>query len=85
MKQEKYLGLPMVISRTKDQIFGYIRDNIRRRLESWKNKLLSPAGKEDLLKVVTMAIPTYVMSRFKLPLKLLKDLNLAMANYWWVK
>ena len=83
VKQGKYLGLPMVISRTKDKIFGYIRDNIKRRLESWKNKLLSPAGKEVMLKVVTMAMPTYVMSCFKLPRKLLKDINSAMANYWW--
>ncbi|XP_027099029.1 uncharacterized mitochondrial protein AtMg00310-like [Coffea arabica] len=83
VKQGKYLGLPMVISRTKEQRFGYIRDNIKRRLESWKNKLLSPTGKEVMLKVVTMAMPTYVMSCFKLPRKLLKYINSAMANYWW--
>ncbi|XP_071916208.1 uncharacterized protein [Coffea arabica] len=82
VKQGKYLGLPMVISRTKEQIFCYIRDNIKMRLESWKNKLLSPAGKEVMLKAVTMAMPTYVMSCFKLPRKLLKDINSAMANYW---
>ena len=35
MKQGKYLGLPMVISRTKEQIFGFIKENIKRdsRLE----------------------------------------------------
>lgn len=82
VKQGKYLGLPMVISRTKDQIFGYIRDNIKRRLDSWKKKFLSPAGKEVMLKAVTMGMPTYVMSCFKLPRKLLKDLNSAMSNYW---
>ncbi|XP_027152430.1 uncharacterized protein LOC113752516 [Coffea eugenioides] len=40
MTQEKYLGLPMVITRTKDQVFGFIRDNIRRKLQDWKNKKL---------------------------------------------
>nr|XP_027109160.1 uncharacterized protein LOC113729030 [Coffea arabica] len=28
-KQGKYLGLPMVISRTKDQIFGFVREDFR--------------------------------------------------------
>ena len=83
VKQGKYLGLPMVVSRTKYQIFGFIIDNIKRRLESWKNKLLSSVGKEVMLKEVTMAMPTYVMSCFKLPRKLYKDLSSAMANYWW--
>ena len=36
-----------------------------------------------MLKAITMAMPTYVMSCFKLPRKLLKDINSAMANYWW--
>lgn len=39
--QGKYLGLPMVVTRTKDQIFGFIRDKVKKRLQTWKNKLLS--------------------------------------------
>ena len=82
VKQVKYLGLPMVVSRTKYQIFSFIRDSIKRRLESWKNKLLSSIGKEVMLKAVTMAMPTYMMSCFKLPRKLCKDLSSTVANYW---
>nr|XP_027095950.1 uncharacterized protein LOC113715848 [Coffea arabica] len=33
IKQEKYLGLPMVIFRSKDQIFGFIKENIKRKLQ----------------------------------------------------
>ncbi|XP_027076988.1 uncharacterized protein [Coffea arabica] len=61
MKQGKYLGLTMVISRTKDQIFGFIKENIRRKLQDWRNKLLSTVGKEVMLKAVSMAMPTYAM------------------------
>nr|XP_027071909.1 uncharacterized protein LOC113696728 [Coffea arabica] len=82
-KQGKYLGLPMVISRTKDQIFGFVGENIKRRLQNWKNKFLSLAGKEVMLKAVAMAIPTYVMSCFKLPRKLCKDITAMMANFLW--
>lgn len=52
VNQGKYLGLPMVVTRTKEQVFGFIRDNIKKKLESWKQKLLSQAGKEALLKAV---------------------------------
>ena len=83
MAQGKYLGLPMVITRTKNQVFGFIRENIRRKLQCWKNKLLSSAGKEVMLKAVSMAMPTYAMSCFKLPRKLCKDITASMASYWW--
>ncbi|XP_027172745.1 uncharacterized protein LOC113772350 [Coffea eugenioides] len=82
-KQGKYFGLPMVVSRTKDQIFGFVRESIKRRLQNWKNKFLSSAGKGIMLKTVAMAMPTYVMSCFKLPRKLCKDISALMANFWW--
>nr|XP_027096039.1 uncharacterized protein LOC113715935 [Coffea arabica] len=69
--------------RTKDQIFGFIRENIKRKLQDWRNKLLSTAGKEVILKAVSMSMPTYAMSCFKLPRKLCKDISALKANYWW--
>nr|XP_027096099.1 uncharacterized protein LOC113715996 [Coffea arabica] len=83
VNQGKYLGLPMVVTRTKSQVFGFIKDTIKTRLSSWKNKFLSAAGKEVTLKTVTMALPTYVMSCFKLPASLCKEITRLMAAYWW--
>nr|XP_027088580.1 uncharacterized protein LOC113709937 [Coffea arabica] len=81
--QGKYLRLPMVITRSKQQVFGYIKDSISRRMNSWKNKLLSQGGKEVLLKAVFMAMPVYTMSCFKLPNKLCKEVTSIFANYCW--
>ena len=83
VSQGKYLGLPMVISRSKGQLFGYIKDNIKRRMLSWKNKLLSSAGKEILIKAVAMAMPNYTMSCFKLPCRLCKEISSMLSNFWW--
>ncbi|XP_071928124.1 uncharacterized protein [Coffea arabica] len=58
-------------------------DSISRRMNSWKNKLLSQGGKEVLLKAVSMAMPVYIMSYFKLPNKLCKEVSSMFANYWW--
>ncbi|XP_027103191.1 uncharacterized protein [Coffea arabica] len=76
--QGKYLGLLMVITRTKDQIFGFVRDKCQKTVSNWCNKKLSQAAKEVLLKAITMA-----MSCFKLPVKLCKDIHALMARFWW--
>ncbi|XP_071902757.1 uncharacterized protein [Coffea arabica] len=83
VSQDKYLGLPMVVTRTKDQIFSFIRDNVKEKLHSWRNKLLSAARKEVMLKAVIMTMPTYAMSCFKLSTRLCKEITAMMASYWW--
>lgn len=45
--------------------------------------MLSQAGKEVLLEAVSMALPIYNMSCFRLPKKLCKEISSIMANFWW--
>lgn len=47
---DKYLGLPTVFDKSKRISFGAIKDRERRKLQGWKEKLLSRAGKEVLIK-----------------------------------
>ncbi|XP_071912179.1 uncharacterized protein [Coffea arabica] len=68
---------------TTQAVFGYIRNAIDKKLQSWKNKLLSQAGKEVMLKAVAMAMPTYTMSCFRLSSKMCRDISAKMADYWW--
>lgn len=49
----------------------------------WKEKLLSKAGKEILIKMVAQAIPTYSMSYFKIPNSLCDELTSLIRNFWW--
>ncbi|XP_027150120.1 uncharacterized protein LOC113750327 [Coffea eugenioides] len=83
VSQGKYLGLPMVITKTKKQMFGFIKDNIEHRMQSWKSKLLSSAEKEILIKAVSMAMLTYTMSCFKLPCRLCKDICSLLSKFCW--
>ena len=80
--QGKYLGLPMVITRSKRQVFSFIKEKCEKKMHHWKNKHLSAAGKEVPLKALTMAMPTYAMSDFKLPVQLGRELSSLMANCW---
>ena len=78
----RYLGLPMAIGRTKNQVFGYIKSAVIKRLKGWTNKMLSMAGKEVLIKSVILAMPNYVMSCFKLPKGLCDEIFKSIANFW---
>ena len=49
---EKYLGLPAVVGRNKRASLNYIKDRVWGKLQGWKEKMLSQAGKEVLLKAV---------------------------------
>jgi len=60
-----------------------ILEKVIRKLNNWKSRLLSLAGKEVLLKAVVQAIPTYSMSVFLLLVSLCRDLNQLMQSFWW--
>jgi len=70
---ECYLGLPALIGRSKVSTFNGIKGRIWSRMNGWKEKFLSHAGKEILLKAVLQAIPTYSMSVFQLPKTVSRD------------
>lgn len=79
----KYLGLPEHFGRRKRDIFSSIVDKIRQRAHSWSSRFLSGAGKQVLLKSILTAMPSYVMSCFKLPSSLCKQIQSVLLRFWW--
>jgi len=80
---ETYLGLPTFVGKSRNLAFKNIIAKVAQRLDNWKVKFLSQAGKEVLLKAVVQAIPTYSMGVFQLPISLCRELNQLMQNFWW--
>ena len=62
---EKYLGLPMVGGKSKVNTFRELREKIFKRVIRWKEKFISQARREIIIKTVAQAIPTYTMGIFK--------------------
>ena len=50
-------------------------------MQGWKEKLVSLAGKEVMIKVVVQSIPTYSMNVFKLPVGLCKDIEAMIHRF----
>ncbi|KAK2410575.1 hypothetical protein QL285_045934 [Trifolium repens] len=78
-----YLGLPSMIGRKKKDVFAYIKDRIRKRINSWRGIALSRASKEVMIKSVLQAIPSYVMGVYLLPDSTINDIERMMNSFWW--
>lgn len=61
-RHSKYLRLPIIYGRSKKEIFRLVIERVWKKIKGWKEKFLSRAGKEVLIKVVARAIPSYIMS-----------------------
>jgi hypothetical protein len=82
-RNEKYLGLPVYMGRSKTKTFAYLKDRIWKKIQGWKENFLSKAGKEILIKAVAQAMPTYAMSCFDLTKTLCDEIGRMVARYWW--
>ena len=80
---EQYLGLPMIAGKSKTNTFKGVREKITKKVTGWKEKFISQAGREIIIKNVAQAIPTYTMSIFKIPKQICEDINSVLARYWW--
>ena len=54
-----------------------------KKVKEWYGSSFSLVGKEVLIKAIFQAIPTYVMSGFKLPKTLVKDLHMLITRFLW--
>ena len=80
-KYKKYLGVPSIVGRNKKAAFAPIIKRVWSKLKGWKEKTMSQARREILIKVVAQAIPIYAMGCFLLPKGLLKDLEGMMSRF----
>lgn len=79
---DKYLGLPVYMERSKASMFAYLKERVWKKIQGWKEKLLSKAGK-TLITAVAQAIPSYAMSCFDLTKSLCDDMSQMICRFWW--
>jgi hypothetical protein len=80
---EKYLGLPIVVGRSKGGSFKSLTDRSRSKVSGWKGQGLSKAGKEVLVKSVLQSVSTYAMGCFQLNKGQCNTLKSIASRFWW--
>ena len=84
-KHDKYLGLPSMIGRKKNNFFNEIKRKVESKIASWQQKLFSCRGKKVLIKAVAQVVPAYTISVFKTPIGLCDDIQRSISRFWWSK
>lgn len=83
LNHSRYLSLPVVFGRFKKEVFSLFIDRLWKKMKRWKETFFSRTSNEVLIKEVVQAIPSYIMSYFKLPEGLYKDIETMLAKFWW--
>ncbi|XP_060974711.1 uncharacterized mitochondrial protein AtMg00310-like [Cannabis sativa] len=71
------------MGRNKNDILGFLKEKMRKKIFSWETMFLSKAGKEVLIKSVAQALPNYAMRVFLLTKEIRSSLEGMMAKFWW--
>lgn len=82
-KDTVYLGMPLFPSRSKNKTYGFTLDRITAKVEGWKSKMLSYAGRATLVKSVLSATPAYALAVTQLPENLCNKLDQKVRAFWW--
>ena len=79
----KYLGFPLKHSGATSQDFNFVIERVQNKLQGWKSKLLSKAGRVVLSQAVISATPAYVMQGCILPQRVLSSIDKINRNFVW--
>ncbi|GKD22518.1 hypothetical protein Tco_1224221 [Tanacetum coccineum] len=79
----KYLGVPLVSSRLIFRDYKGLLEKVQARIDDWKNKSLSTAGRLQLIHLVIGSMHVYWASVFIFPSRVLLDIEQIMRSFLW--
>ncbi|KAJ4751417.1 RNA-directed DNA polymerase (reverse transcriptase)-related family protein [Rhynchospora pubera] len=80
-----YLGLQLSHKTPDKSSFMPLLEKIDRKLQSWKGRLLTRAGRIQLTKSILSSFPVYFMACFKLPSWFIKRVDRLRRDFIWGK
>ncbi|CAN4082756.1 unnamed protein product [Withania somnifera] len=78
-----YLGMPLGHKHKALEIWDEIIKKTENKLARWKAQYLALGGRLTLINSVLDSLPTYVMSQFPIPTKVIKRLDKLRRDFLW--
>ncbi|KAK1441012.1 hypothetical protein QVD17_06848 [Tagetes erecta] len=79
----KYLGVPLISSRLNHHQCRELTDRLEKRISSWDNKLLSFAGRLQLVRSVLSSMHIFWAAAFMIPSYTAKEIEAKLRNFLW--
>nr|GEV88078.1 RNA-directed DNA polymerase, eukaryota, reverse transcriptase zinc-binding domain protein [Tanacetum cinerariifolium] len=79
----KYLGIPLLAKRLGVKDCQSLIDNVENRINCWRNKFLSYAGRIQLIAYVLSAMLQYWASMYMLPTTVVNELEKIFKRFLW--
>ena len=76
----KYLGINFKLKGKRVADFQFLVDKLQSKLQGWKAKLLSQAGRTTLISSTLQSLPLYTFSCFKV---ICNKMDAISRAFWW--
>lgn len=78
-----YLGLPLSNNQIKERDCAKLYQTIQNKINNWSSKMLSTAGRVELVHTVITAVIMYWLQSHNIPAKTLEKIEKLCANFIW--
>ncbi|XP_075480593.1 uncharacterized protein LOC142521250 [Primulina tabacum] len=79
----KYLGVPLFRGNRVCSLFEHLLQSVRRKLEGWEIRTLSPGSRITLIRSVLLSMPIYLFQVVQPPLAVMENLELVFNAFLW--
>ncbi|XP_073051335.1 uncharacterized protein [Primulina eburnea] len=79
----KYLGVPLFRGNRKSTLFEPLLMSVRKKLEGWESRTLSPGSRMTLLRSVLLSMPINLFQVIQPPLAVIEKLELIFNGFLW--
>ena len=79
----KYLGVPLITSRLRYRDCKDLLERVQLRIQCWRNRFLSFAGRLQLINSVVSSLHVYWSAAFILPAQVIQEIERMMRNFLW--
>lgn len=78
-----YLGLPLQPQGLKSQDWDYLVEKLNKRLQGWKENMLSIGGRSTLINSVLSSIPLYTLSIYRVHVGVINKIDKIRRRFLW--